>query len=73
MLLYIVVAEVPTCTKLLQPGFGQLSTRYWLIVPPVSVEAIHERSISTGPAAVAVKLVGAVGEFAGVVPLAVFE
>ncbi len=72
-----VVADVPTCAKLLgvfpQLAPAQRSTKYWLIVPPASVEAVHVRLICTGPAAAAVKLVGAVGEFAGVVALAVLE
>jgi hypothetical protein len=51
----------------------QRSIRYWLIVPPVSVEAVQERLICTGPEAVADRFVGAVGELAGVVALATFE
>jgi hypothetical protein len=56
-----------------QFGPVQRSIRYWLIVPPVSVEAVQERLICTGPEAAAVRFPGAVGEFAGVVALAVFE
>jgi hypothetical protein len=60
-----VVAEVPTCAKLLdvfpQLTPAQRSIKYWLIVPPASVEAVHVRLICTDPAAAAVKLVGAVG------------
>src|SRR5258705_242399 len=39
----------------------QLSFKYWLIVPPVSVAAVHERMTVSGPAAVAARFVGAVG------------
>ncbi len=62
VLLKVLEAEVPTCRKLLQVAPVQRSIRYWLIVPPVSVEAVQERLICTGPAAVAVRLPGAVGE-----------
>jgi hypothetical protein len=55
--------DVPVCAKLLQPAPWQRSTKYWLMVPPVSVDAV----------ALAARLPGAVGEFTGVVALAVFE
>jgi hypothetical protein len=42
-------------------------------VPPVSVEAVHVKLICAGPAALAAKLPGAVGEFTGVVALDVLE
>ena len=57
----MVVGEVPTCTKLLQVAPVQRSIRYWLIVPPVSVAAVQERLICKLDAAVAVRLVGAIG------------
>ncbi len=62
VLVNVVVAEVPTCTKLLQAAPVQRSMRYWLMVPPVSVAAVQERLICTGPEAVAVRLPGAVGK-----------
>ncbi len=71
--LKVVVGEVPTCRKLLQVAPVQRSIKYWVMVPPVSVEAVQERLICTGPAAAAVRFVGAVGALAGVVALAVLE
>ena len=65
--------EVPICAKVVQDAPEQRSTRYWLMVPPVSVDAVHERLICTGPEAVAVRFVGAVGDEAKVVALAVLE
>src|SRR6266403_22166 len=53
---------MPTCAKLLQPAPMQRSIRYWLMVPPVSVAAVQERLTVSGPAAVALRFVGAVGE-----------
>ena len=69
----MVVVDVPTWAKLAQPTPWQRSIRYWLIVPPGSVDAVQERLICTGPAAVAVRLVGAEGELWEVVELAVLE
>ena len=71
-----VVADAATiviCEKVVQLVPVQRSIRYWLIVPPVSVEAVHDRLICVGPEAVADRLPGAVGELAGVVAEAVFE
>ncbi len=77
MSLNVVVANVPTCAKLLdvfpQLAPAQRSIKYWLIVPPASVEAVHDRLICTGPAAAAVRFVGAVGVGAAVVAAAVLE
>ena len=68
-----VVAEVATCTKVLQAAPEQRSIRYWLIVPPVSVAAVQERLIWVLPAAVAVRLDGATKVGAAVVAEAVLE
>ena len=70
-----VAVAVPTCAKLLQAAPVQRSTRYWLIVPPVSVAAVQVRLICVLLAAVAVKFEGAVitGAPESVVPLATFE
>jgi hypothetical protein len=65
--------DVPVCAKLLQPAPWQRSTKYWLMVPPVSVDAVQDKLICAGPVALAARLPGAVGEFTGVVALAVFE
>jgi hypothetical protein len=43
------------------------------MLPPVSVEAVQDRLIWIGPEEVAVRLDGAVGEFAGVVAVTVVE
>jgi hypothetical protein len=43
------------------------------MLPPVSVEAVQDRLIWTGPEDVAVRFDGAVGEFAGVVAPVVVE
>ena len=69
----MVVADVPTCTKLLQLEPVQRSIRYWLMVPPLSVAAVQDRLTCAGPDAVAARFVGAVGALTGVVALAVFE
>src|SRR5437899_3664143 len=66
MSLNVVVAEVPTCRKLLQVAPVQRSIKYWVMVPPVSVAAVQERLICTGPAAAAVRFDGAVNEGAPV-------
>jgi hypothetical protein len=71
--LNVVVAEVPTCTKLLQLAPAQRSIRYCVIVPPVSVAAVHARFTWVLPDAVAVSPVGAVNVGAAVVAVAVFE
>jgi hypothetical protein len=63
-----VEVEVPTWTKVLQAAPWQRSTKYWLIAPPVSVEAVQDILICAGPAGVAVRFVGAVG--VGVAPAA---
>ena len=68
-----VVVEVPTCEKLLQPAPVQRSTKYLLMVPPVSVEAVQERLICTGLAVVAVSPVGAVSVGTVVAAVAVEE
>ena len=60
-MLYEVVVEVAICAKLLQPLPEQRSIRYWLMVPPVSVEAVQDRLICVLLVAVAVRLPGAVG------------
>ncbi len=73
MSLNVVVAEVPTCRKLLQVAPVQRSIKYWVMVPPVSVAAVQERLICTGPAAAAVRFVGAVKIGAAVVAEAVLE
>ena len=66
-------ATVVICENVVQLAPVQRSIRYWLMVPPVSVEAVHDRLICVGPEAVADRLPGAVGELAGVVAEAVFE
>jgi len=75
--LNVVVVEVPTCAKLLgvlpQLALVQRSIKYWLIVPPVSVEAVQDKLICTGPEAVAVKFAGAVGVGTGTLPAALKE
>ncbi len=77
MSLNVVVAELPTCAKLLgvfpQLTPAQRSTKYWLSVPPVSVAAVHDRLICVLPAAVAVRFDGAVNVAAAVVAAAMFE
>jgi hypothetical protein len=55
------------------PAPWQRSNKYWLIVPPVSVDAVQVKLTCVGPATVAAKFVGAVGVLAGVVALAVLE
>ena len=65
--------DVPICANVLHPAPWQRSTKYWLIVPPVSVAAVHERVICTGPADVAARFVGAVSIGAAVVADAMFE
>jgi hypothetical protein len=60
--LKVLVAEVPTWAKLLQAAPPQRSIKYWLTVPPLSVEAAQERLIWVPEAAVAAKFVGAVGD-----------
>jgi hypothetical protein len=49
------------------------SIKYWLSVPPVSVEPVHARLICTGPDAVAVRFEGAVSVGAAVTAEATFE
>jgi len=67
------VAEVPTCAKPVQPAPWQRSIKYCEIVPPDSADAVQERLICTGPAAVAARFAGAEGELCGVVELVVLE
>jgi hypothetical protein len=71
--LHAVVAEVPTCPHLLQLAPAQRSIRYCVIVPPVSVAAVHVRFTCVLPDAVAARFVGAVNVGAAVVAVAVFE
>jgi hypothetical protein len=51
------------------PAPWHRSTKYWLIVPPVSVEAVQLKLICTAPEAVAPRFVGAVGVAVAPIPL----
>src|SRR5580692_986148 len=57
----VVVTEVPTFAKLLQPAPWQRSIRYRAILPPDSAAAPQDRSISALPFAAALNPEGAVG------------
>ena len=67
------VVDVPTCENAVQLGPWQRSTRYWVIVPPVSVAAVQLRLICAGPEATDERFVGAVKIGGAVVALAMFE
>jgi len=69
----VVVDDVPAWVNVLQPELWQRSTRYWLIVPPVSVEAVQDRLSCVLEAAVTVRFVGAVRTGAAVVAEALLE
>ena len=71
--MYEVVAEDPICVKLVQPVPWHRSTKYWLIVPPSSVEAVQDRLTCTGLEAAAVNPEGAVRVGAAVVTVATTE
>jgi len=65
--------EVPTWAKLLQLAPGQRSIKYWLMVPPVSVEPVQERLTCEFETAAAVRFEGAVRVGAAVVAEETFE
>jgi hypothetical protein len=68
-----VAVGIAICAKFAQPTPWHRSTRYLLIVPPVSVEAVHPRLICVLEAAVAVRFEGAVSVGAAVVAVAMLE
>jgi hypothetical protein len=66
-------ATVPICENVVQLVPEHRSIRYCVIVPPVSVAAVHDRLICAGVVAAAVRLEGAVKVGAAVVADAVLE
>ncbi len=67
------LVDVPICAKFVHPEPWQRSIRYLVIVPPVSVAAVHDRFICVVLTAVAVRLDGAAKVGAAVVAEAVLE